>query len=96
MLQPQTRFNRARALFQTDQAELAIVELDWLAENLSTPNADVLQFRTLTLAQLGRSGGRLSGVQRPSADKAHRFIRGLCLDPADRMAQGRSGGPHSD
>jgi len=52
--QPQTRLDRAQALFQTDQAELAIVELDWLAENLSTPNASVLQFRTLTLAQLGR------------------------------------------
>jgi formylglycine-generating enzyme required for sulfatase activity len=52
--QPQTRFDRALALFQTDQAELAIVELDWLAENLSTPNASVLQFRALTLAQLGR------------------------------------------
>ncbi|MFM7831927.1 MAG: hypothetical protein ACKPJD_09060, partial [Planctomycetaceae bacterium] len=28
--QPQTRFDRAKTLFHTDQPELAIVELDWL------------------------------------------------------------------
>ena len=53
--QPKTRFERARSLFVTGQAEQALVELDWLKDNLPQPNATVLQFRTLALAQLGKA-----------------------------------------
>ena len=51
--QPKTRFERARSLFQTGQAEQALVELDWLNEK--QPSATVLQFRTLALGQLGKA-----------------------------------------
>ncbi len=52
--QPQVRLIQATALYQTDQLEAALSELDWLTENLPTPNATVLQYRCVALARLQR------------------------------------------
>jgi formylglycine-generating enzyme required for sulfatase activity len=52
--QPQVRLIQATALYQTDQLEAALSELDWLTENLPTPNPTVLQYRSVALARLQR------------------------------------------
>lgn len=52
--QPQIRLIQANALYQTDQLEAALSELDWLTANLPTPNATVLQYRSVALARLQR------------------------------------------
>ena len=52
--QPQIRLDRATALYQTDQLEAALSELEWLTANLPEPNATVLWYRSVALACLQR------------------------------------------
>ncbi len=68
---PAIRLKRAVALYWTDQPEQALADLDWLTANLSTPSAEVVQYRALVLAQL----------QRPDeAGKSLTLLRGVSDD----------------